>query len=96
MVPGGEFDYQVNDRWSVQGIFAFSRGMGFHEYDNVQNSLLINYVRPFRRSMDDGAGAVPVDYPLRFSFGFESATYYSFSGRGQTNQIRPVIRLTLF
>ncbi|HVO42967.1 MAG TPA: tetratricopeptide repeat protein, partial [Aggregatilineales bacterium] len=94
--PAGDFQLNINNRWSVEGNFAYSRGMGFHEYDNVQNSLLINYLRPFRRSVDDGVGEVPVEYPLRVSFGIQSASYFNFSGRGQTNQIRPVIRLTLF
>ncbi len=96
MRPSGEFEFDINNRWNVQGNFSFSRGMGFHDYDNVQNSLLINYVRPFRRSIDDGVGEVPVEYPLRISFGFQSASYFNFSGSGNTNQIRPVIRLTLF
>jgi hypothetical protein len=80
----------------VEGNFAFSRGMGFHEYDNVQNSFLINYIRPFRRRMDDGSGQIPVEYPLRFSFGLQSANYFNFTGNGSTNLLRPVVRLSLF
>lgn len=96
MRPAGRFEYEINDRWSVEGNFAFSRGMGFHEYDNVQNSFLINYIRPFRRRMDDGSGQIPVEYPLRFSFGLQSANYFNFTGNGSTNLLRPVVRLSLF
>jgi tetratricopeptide (TPR) repeat protein len=96
MRPAGRFEYDINDRWSVEGAFAFSRGMGFHEYDNVQNSFLINYIRPFRRSIDDNGGKIPVDYPLRISFGLQSASYFNFTGSGSTNILRPVVRLTLF
>jgi hypothetical protein len=94
--PAGEIHWDINNRWNVEGNFTFSRGMGFHDYDNVQNSFLINYVKPFRRSSDDEGGEVPVAYPLRFSFGIQSASYFNFTGTGQTNEIRPVIRLSLF
>jgi tetratricopeptide (TPR) repeat protein len=94
--PAGQFEYDINDRWSVEGNFTFSRGMGFHNYDNVQNSFLINYLRPFHRNMGDGSGQLPVEYPLRFSFGLESANYFNFTGSGSTNLLRPVVRLTLF
>jgi tetratricopeptide (TPR) repeat protein len=96
MRPAGQFEYDVNDRWSVEGNFAFSRGMGFHDYDNVQNSFLINYQRPLHRRMDDGGAPIPVEYPLRFSFGLQTANYFNFTGSGSTNILRPVFRLTLF
>ena len=94
--PAAQFQWNINDRWSAEGNFIFSRGMGFHDYDNVQNSFLISYVRPFRRSIEDGGGAVPVQFPLRISFGIQSASYFNFSGTGSTNQIRPVVQLNLF
>ncbi len=95
MRPGAEVNYRINNSWSVDGNFTFSRGEGFHDYDNVQSSLLINYVRPFRRGLDDGSGSVPVEYPLRFSFGIQNANYMNFAGRAQTI-LRPVVRLSLF
>ncbi len=96
MRPAGQFEYDVNDRWNVTGNFSFSRGMGLHDYDNVQNSLLINYQRPLRRHMNDGSGEIPVEYPLRFSFGIQSANYFNFTGPGSTTLIRPVFQLSLF
>jgi tetratricopeptide (TPR) repeat protein len=96
MRPAGQFEYDINDRWSAEGDFSFSRGMGFHDYDNVQSSFFINYMRPFHRSMDDGGGRLPVEYPLRFSFGLQNANYFNFTGNGSTNKLRPVVRLTFF
>jgi tetratricopeptide (TPR) repeat protein len=93
--PVGQVNYRVNNRWSADGTFAWSRGQGSHFYDNVQSGFFISYVRPMRRTLDDGAGGVPVEYPLRFSVGIQSANYLNFTGRDQT-LIRPVIRLTLF
>jgi tetratricopeptide (TPR) repeat protein len=95
MRPAGQFTYKANNRWSVDGIFSFSRGEGIHDYDNIQSSFLINYVRGVRRNVSDGVTEVPVEYPLRFSFGIENANYFNFAGRNQSI-LRPVIRLTLF
>jgi tetratricopeptide (TPR) repeat protein len=95
MRPAGQFSYQATSRWSVDGSFSFSRGQGFHDYDNIQSSFLINYVRGVRRNVSDGVTEVPVEYPLRFSFGVENANYFNFTGQNQSI-LRPVIRLTLF
>jgi hypothetical protein len=93
--PAGEVQYKVNSRWSADANFSLSRGQGFHSYDNVQNSFFISYTKPIRRSMEDVGGPVPVEYPLRFSFGIESADYFNFTGHGQTI-LRPLVRLTVF
>ena len=93
--PAGQITYEPNNRWKVDGSFAWGKGEGYGLYDNVQSSFFISYVKPIRRSMTDGFGDVPVEYPLRFSFGIQTDNFYNFTGRGQA-QIRPVIRLTLF
>ena len=95
MRPAAEVHYMPNNRWSFDGSFVFSRGMGFHDYDNVQSGFFISYVKPWRRMLNDASGQVPVEYPLRFSFGIQSQDFPNFAGRGQV-QFRPVIRLTLF
>ncbi len=95
MRPAGEVEYRPNNRWLFEGTFAYSRGEGFHAYDNMQSGFLISYVKPLRRSIDDGAGPVPVEYPLRLSFGIQQQTFFNFTGRDQTH-FRPVVRLTLF
>jgi tetratricopeptide (TPR) repeat protein len=95
--PGAEVHYRVNNQWTVDANFALSRGQGFHTYDNAQAGFMVSYVRRLRRSVDDGLGQVPVDYPLRLSFGLQQDTFYNFTGAGQSNKMfRPVIRLTIF
>jgi len=97
MVPGVRMEIKPNDRWSVDGSFDFTRGEGFHLYDNVQSGILISYMRPLRRSVDDGSGAVAVDYPLRFSVGLQQQSFYGFSGAaGSTSTLRPVFRISIF
>ncbi|HEX8926543.1 MAG TPA: hypothetical protein VF786_12165, partial [Terriglobales bacterium] len=86
---------QITKRWDFNGQFSYSRGEGFHQYDNTLSSLLISYVVPIRRSIADGSGELPVEYPLRLSFGVQNQNFYNFTGQNQTI-LRPVIRLTLF
>jgi hypothetical protein len=93
--PAGEVQYKFNNRWSVDANLSLSRGQGFHSYDNVQNSFFISYTKLIRRSVEDVGGSVPVGYPLRLSFGIETADYYDFTGHGQT-VLRPLVRLTVF
>ena len=95
LVPGARFEYKPNDRWSVDGSMDLTRGEGFHLYDNVQSGFLISYMRPLRRSMNDGSG-LTVDYPLRFSVGLQQQSFYSFTGVGSTSSFRPVIRISIF
>jgi len=95
MRPAAEVEWKPTRRWTVNGNFAFTRGQGIHDYDNVQSSFLISYMKPLRREVNDSFGQVPVEYPIRFSFGVENANYFNFTGHNQTI-LRPVIRLTLF
>jgi tetratricopeptide (TPR) repeat protein len=96
MVPGARFEFRPNDRWVVDGAFDFSRGQGFHLYDNFQSGFLISYMKPIRRSFDDGTGGVMADYPLRISFGIQQQSFFSFTGSGSTSSYRPVIKVSLF
>jgi tetratricopeptide (TPR) repeat protein len=97
LVPGVRFEYKPNDRWSFDGSFDYTRGEGFHLYDNVQSGFLISYMRPWRRSVEDGSGALAVDYPLRFSIGLQQQTFYGFSGAaGSTSNFRPVVKISIF
>jgi tetratricopeptide (TPR) repeat protein len=93
--PAAEVEWKPSRRWTVNGDFAFSRGEGIHDYDNVQSSFLISYIRPMRRVVSDSLGQVSVEYPIRFSFGIQNAKYLNFAGQNQTI-LRPMIRLTLF
>ncbi len=94
--PAARFEYQINKSWSLAANGAFSRGEGFHVYDNTQSGVLISYMKPIRRHVNDGAGDLPVEYPLQFSFGFQQNDFYNFTGHGQALLFRPVVRLTLF
>jgi hypothetical protein len=95
MTPRVNFSFNPSMRWSVEGSFSYARGAGFHSYDNTQSGILISYSKPLHRTTHDGLGEVPIEYPLRFSFGFEQQTFFNFAGRGKAIY-RPVVRLTLF
>ena len=95
MRPAAQMQFQVSRNWTLDGNFALDRGEGFHAYDNIQSGLLISYVKPLHRSVNDVGGEVPVEYPLRFSIGFQQDQFVNFAGRGQAI-FRPVVRLTIF
>jgi tetratricopeptide (TPR) repeat protein len=95
MRPAADFNFRASKNWTVDGQFALDRGEGFHPYDNIQSGVLISYVRPLHRTLSDSGGTVPVEYPLRFSFGIQQQQFFNFAGRGQTI-FRPVVRLTIF
>jgi hypothetical protein len=61
----------------------------------VQSGIFISYVKPLRRSVADASGEVPVEYPLRFSFGVAQDQFLNFAGHGQAIY-RPIVRLTIF
>jgi len=93
--PAVRLEVKPTKNWEIEANGAYSRGMGIHDYDNVQSGIFISYVKPLRRMFDDGTGNVPVEYPLRFSIGFQQDNFMNFSGRGQSIY-RPVFRLSLF
>jgi tetratricopeptide (TPR) repeat protein len=96
LLPGGRFDFRATPRWSLQGSFILSRGAGFHAYDNAQSEFLVSYTRPVHGKLNDGAGEVPVAYPMRFSFGVQQQTFYNFPGSSKTTTILPIVHFTLF
>ncbi|HEY1800232.1 MAG TPA: tetratricopeptide repeat protein [Terriglobales bacterium] len=93
--PAFRMNYTVSKHWDVQASGIWSRGEGFHAYDNMNDQFLVTYVRPVERSVHDGVGDVPVSYPMSFSFGIQQQTFYDFSGKGR-NTFLPVIRLAIF
>ena len=96
LIPGARFEYKPNDRWSFDASMDFTRGEGFHLYDNVQTGFLISYVKPLRRSVNDVNGAINVDYPLRFSVGLQQQSFFSYTGTGSTSALRPVVKISIF
>jgi hypothetical protein len=95
LLPGGRFEIRATPRWTVQGSAVFSRGAGFHAYDNIQSQLLVSYVRPLRGRVRDGSVETPVSFPLRFSLGVQQQSFYNFPGASR-NTVLPVVHLTLF
>jgi tetratricopeptide (TPR) repeat protein len=94
MRPAAEIQYERN-RWAFEGRFAFTRGQGFHDYDNVQSGILISYTKPLRRTWNDGVGEVGVEFPLRISFGLQQQSFFNFTGDKATKFL-PVVKVTLF
>ena len=65
-----------------------------HQWD-VQVGISVSYARPFRRKFKDDSGAVVLEYPIRFSGGFQQETFINFTG-GHNQQFRPYVQITLF
>jgi tetratricopeptide (TPR) repeat protein len=95
MRPAFRLDYTRGRHWSFQASGAWSRGEGFHAYDNIQNQILISYLRSVQQPIHDGLENVPVSYPIRFSVGLQQQTFYNFGGSNRTT-VRPVFQLNLF
>jgi hypothetical protein len=73
--------------------------MGMHTYDNASSGIFVTYQRGLRRTLNDGLGTVPVEYPLRISVGVENDNFYNFNSAGGVGSqmiMRPVIRITIF
>jgi tetratricopeptide (TPR) repeat protein len=96
LVPGARFEFKPNDRWTVDGALDFTRGEGFHTYDNAQSGFLVTYMKPIHRSWNDGSGGVDADYPLRISAGIQQQSFFNLTGQSSTSSFRPVIRISLF
>jgi hypothetical protein len=93
--PAASVSYAPTRNWSLEGTVAYSRNMGFHVYDAVQSSFAVSYAMPFGRSFKDGSDELMLRYPIRFSFGLQQESFFSFTA-GQNQQFRPFIRLSLF
>jgi tetratricopeptide (TPR) repeat protein len=93
--PNFGVDVKVNRRWSASASGTWSRGEGFHSYDNFTSRFLVSYVRETQAQRRDGLESASVSYPMRFSFGIEQQTFYAFVGQTRTAVV-PVVRFTLF
>ena len=95
--PGGTIEFRPNQSWSVNGEFAYTRGEVLQEYNNFFSAFFVSYERPLRRTITDSAGSFAVDYPLRFSFGFDIEQFPNFTGATKSGQlVRPIVRLSVF
>ena len=95
LLPGGRFEFRATPHWNVQGSFILSRGEGYHVYDNAQSEFLVSYTRALRGNVRDGAGEVPVAFPMRFSLGVQQQTFYDFPGSSRST-VLPIVHFTLF
>jgi cation diffusion facilitator CzcD-associated flavoprotein CzcO len=93
--PAANVAYSPTRNWSVQGSVAYSRGMGFHAYDNVQSGFSVSYAKAVRRDFKADGDAVPLRYPIRFSVGMQQESFYNFTG-GNSHQLRPYVSISLF
>lgn len=93
--PAGTVDFAPNHNWDFRVSSAYSSTRSFHVYDAIQNGFAVTYSRPFRRKFNDDSGEVVLEYPIRFSAGFQEETFFNFSG-AQNQQYRPYVRISLF
>jgi hypothetical protein len=54
----------------------------------------VSYALPIRRKYSDESGPVTLAYPIRFTGGVQSETFFNF-GSGH-NQLRPYIQISIF
>ena len=94
LIPAGTFDFTPNHNWSLHASGSYSNNRSFHPYDQIEDSVYATYTRPFRRTLNDKLGDVHVEYPIRFSAGFQQQTFYSFTGHNET--FRPYVSITIF
>jgi tetratricopeptide (TPR) repeat protein len=95
MRPAAQLEIRPNNRWQFEFNFAYTRTEATPAYDNLQSGFLISYVKPFRRTWNDGAGETVVEYPLRFSVGMQQQSFMNFPGQNSSAYV-PVVRLNIF
>jgi tetratricopeptide (TPR) repeat protein len=96
MRPAFQVDYQpLVSHWAVHAAGVWSRGEGFHAYDNITSEVTVSYIRSMQRSVTDAMGTVPVSYPMHFSFGIQQQSFYDFQGNNR-NTFLPVVHLNFF
>ncbi len=93
--PAGTVNFSPRRNWQLQASSAYFNNRSFHPYDAIQNSFSASYTRPFNRTLNDESGEIHVQYPIRFSAGFQQESFYNFSN-GHSQQFRPYVSITLF
>lgn len=97
MRPAFRLDYlPITSHWSLHAEGMWSRGEGYHAYDNISNALTVSYTRTMQRPLNDGDGEVPVAYPIRFSVGIQQQTFYDFPGDIGHGNFLPIVRVNFF
>ena len=93
--PAASVDFKPRKNWEIQASSAFSSTRSFHVYDTSQNGFSVSYARPFKRKFRDDSGELMLQYPIRFSGGVQTETFFNFPG-GHSQQIRPFIQVSIF
>ena len=93
--PAGTIEWIPRRNWDLLVSTAYSSTRSFPVYDAIQNGFVISYARPFRRRFNGDSGSVVLQYPIRFSAGVQTETFFNFTG-AQTTQLRPFIRISVF
>jgi tetratricopeptide (TPR) repeat protein len=93
--PSANVEYSFGKNWAVEASSAYSRNMGFHTYDAVENGFSVSYAMPIQRKFEENGRALPLRYPIRFSAGLQQESFFNFSG-GKNQQFRPFFRISLF
>jgi len=93
--PAASVNFKPRRNWDLQASTAFSSTRSFHVYDATQNGFSLSYARPFKRKFRDESGEVVLQYPIRFSGGIQTETFFNFPG-GHSQQIRPFVQISIF
>jgi tetratricopeptide (TPR) repeat protein len=93
--PAASVEYSFAHNWTLEASAAYSRNMGFHSYDAVQNGFSVSYAMPVRRALEENGRTLPVHYPLHFSAGVQQESFFNFTG-GKNQQFQPFFRIGLF
>ncbi|HEY3705936.1 MAG TPA: tetratricopeptide repeat protein [Terracidiphilus sp.] len=93
--PAAWINYGFKRNWNLQFNSAYSSPRSFHDYDAIQNGFSVSYAVPVRRRFTDEGGPVTLAYPIRFTGGVQSETFFNFPN-GHGNQLRPYIGITIF
>lgn len=93
--PAFMLDYKPKRNWEIQASSSYSSNRSFHTYDAVQNGFSVSYAKPIRRKVNENGDALNFAYPIRFSAGMQTESFFNFPG-SQSEQLRPYIGITIF
>jgi tetratricopeptide (TPR) repeat protein len=93
--PAAWTNYSFKRNWNAQFSIAYSSPRSFHDYDALQTGFSVSYAVPIHRRFNDEGGQVRLAYPIRFSGGIQSETFFNFPS-GNNNQLRPYVGITIF
>ncbi len=93
--PAGMVDFNPTRNWGIHYATAYSSTRSFHVYDATQNGVSISYSHAFHHMYNGDSKKLILQYPVRFSAGFQEEDFFNFKG-GHTQQLRPYVQLTLF